>query len=162
MESGEKKRCIGCYLMHDGKVLLLRKSIVGKKHDNQWGIIAGEMKSREPPIVALHREVREEAGIFLSFVGFPIELVYNHAPLRKRETFVQTFFSYKGILESETNQKIETFHAFQCTIIGQRRNPSVRLSKEHQDFTWAPPRIAITLENLIEDERRNMKKIFGL
>jgi 8-oxo-dGTP pyrophosphatase MutT (NUDIX family) len=122
-----KMQCVGCYLEHEGEILLLQKWDNHQYYPSKWGVVAGKIDFQEPPRAAIAREIREEAGYAVA-PGLLCEL--NKLPV------IHPHFSF-------------FYHLFRLEISGDR--PQIRLSPEHCSFQWLAPRLAMGLD-LIEDE----------
>jgi 8-oxo-dGTP diphosphatase len=62
-----------CYIVHNSKVLL-------RMHD-KYGILlppGGHVELDEDPIQAITREVREETGLDIELIGYPVQGFHNH------------------------------------------------------------------------------------
>lgn len=130
-------RCVGCYLEHEGEVLLLKKPDDHAYYPRKWGVVAGKIDVGEPPLAAVKRELLEEIG-------------YRATSWQLRELarlpVIHPHFSF-------------LYYLFGLKIKGPR--PEIRLSAEHQDSRWLAPALAVGLD-LIEDEAEVMARLFGL
>ncbi|NTW22580.1 NUDIX domain-containing protein [Candidatus Falkowbacteria bacterium] len=120
-------RCVGCYLEHEGEILLLQKQGEHLYYPGKWGVVAGKVDPKEEPSVAIVREIQEEIGYEITpdVLGKPSEIPVIHP-----------HFHFLYFL-------------FHLSIIGER--PQIRLSSEHCHFQWLAPELAVSLD-LIEDE----------
>lgn len=96
----------------EGRVLLLRRSTASKHNSGKWEFPGGKNDSGEEMEVTLHREVAEETGLTIE-LGRVL-----------------------GAAESAlTDRRIAYLF-----LEGRRLAGSVRLSEEHDAFTWVPRR----------------------
>lgn len=106
-----KASIAACYLEHEGKILLLRRSI-GKKEGGLWGVPAGKIEKGETPLQAALRELNEETAIAASPDDFhPLGILYIQKP----------DIDY-------------TYHLFRLPLSNR---PDVQLNNENDDYTWA-------------------------
>lgn len=97
-----------CYLEHEGKLLLLRRS----GNEAFWAVPGGKMEKDESPLQAVIRELKEEIDIDVVASELqPLGCLYFRKP------------------------EIDfPFHMFRLVL---SKRPEIRLNSEHNDFIWA-------------------------
>lgn len=127
---------VGCYVEHDGRILLLRR-LPGKSAGDSWGLPAGKAESGETMPQAMARELREETGIVAEKGALtPHEEWYVQHPSRQ---FI--------------------FHTYSLPFSDE---PSVSLHPdEHHEFRWMTPRDALDLP-LVPDQDECIRIRYGL
>lgn len=111
----------GCFLIYEGKTLLLKRTMTNKLHPETWSIPGGKKEQNESIREGLIREIFEETGISLEIDG-PKEV----AKLFIEENGVQFIFDmyFYELLEK----------------------PEVILSeREHSDWCWIEAEKAFSL-----------------
>lgn len=98
-----------CYLEIDNRLLLLQRPN-GKFDPEKWGVPAGKLENTETPENAAKRELWEETGISSTQI----------------ESLGSLYIRKPGI--------DYIYHLFKVQI---DHMPQVRLSDEHQSYTWA-------------------------
>lgn len=127
---------VGCYVEHDGRILLLRR-LPGKSAGDSWGLPAGKAEPGETMPEAMVRELREETGIVVETDALtPHEEWYVQHPNRQ---FI--FRTYSLPLAEE---------------------PDVSLHPdEHHDYRWVTPREALDLV-LVPDQDACIRTRYGI
>ncbi len=116
----------GCFIEHEGKIVLLHRD-AHRPQGNTWGAPGGKIAKKEDVRMGLQREVQEETGYLINLDEV------NH---------VNTFY----VKYPELNFIYHLFH-YRTT-----QRPEIILnSKEHTDFLWVTPGVALTM-TLIPDE----------
>ncbi|MBX9744984.1 MAG: NUDIX hydrolase [Chlamydiales bacterium] len=100
-----------CYLEKDNRILLLQRA-ANKLEAGKWGVPAGKLEKDEAPLDAAVRELFEETGISIA-----LSQIRSLGPLYIRKPEM----SY-------------IYHLFKVHI---DHIPTVYLSSEHQNYTWA-------------------------
>lgn len=59
----KKRRVVTCFLEHEGKILILKRSGRVGTYRGRWGAVAGYIEEGETPDEAARKEIEEEAGI---------------------------------------------------------------------------------------------------
>ena len=95
----------------DGRILLIQRPSDAARQPSLWDLPGGKMDDGETLRDTLEREVREETGLTVT-VGQPVHICH----FRMRNTWV-------------------TSVTFVCGYAGGE----IRLSDEHEDFTWIEP-----------------------
>lgn len=122
----------GCYIMHDGKILVLLRA----PHDGDcWCSPGGGVDAGETPEAAIVRELMEEVSIII-----PLE----------RMRHVKTYYVRK--------EKDFIYHVFMTSL---ESRPKIKLDDDHVEYRWVTPREALAL-NLIADEDECVKETFGI
>jgi ADP-ribose pyrophosphatase YjhB (NUDIX family) len=103
----------------DNQVLMIRT----QKWSNLWGIPGGKIKSGEPSVEALRREIKEETGLDVGEIMF----VMAQDCIRSREFYREAHF----VLLNYT-----------CRVEGR---PAVKLNEEAQAFRWTAPAEALAM-----------------
>jgi len=101
-----------CYIEIDDKLLLLRRAS-GKLEEHSWGVPGGKIEKEETPKEAAIRELFEETGIHK-------ELICNTHSL--------------GAIYIRKPEVDYIYHLFGMDLLHQ---PTISLSNEHIDYTWA-------------------------
>lgn len=106
------------FIMHDGKVLVLRESAKYQDGTNigKYDLVGGKVNPGEHFLDALKREVREETGLTVT-IGRPF--------------FVN---EWRPMVKGEELQIVGIF--FEC----KAETTDVRLSADHDDYQWVDPR----------------------
>jgi 8-oxo-dGTP diphosphatase len=100
---------VKCFVVSDGRLLLLKRSKKTKHRPGAWDIPGGRLEPGENPFEGLERETMEETGIKTEMV----------APL------------YVDYFRREDGQQI-TMIVFLC----KARSTDVILSEEHDEYVW--------------------------
>jgi 8-oxo-dGTP pyrophosphatase MutT (NUDIX family) len=129
--------CIGCYLEYRDRILMLQKRDDHPFYPGQWGVVAGKMRGSEREREALKRECAEETGNIVEAHHFDYlkDYLVVHPHLR---------FSYSLYRLNLSNGL-----------------PEIRLSSEHQAYSWVKPIHALDLD-LIPDEVDVIREIYCL
>lgn len=101
-----------CYIEIENKLLLLQRAATNLE-SGKWGVPAGKLEKNETPKNAAVRELFEETGIRIN---------------------ASTQIQLLGSLFMRKPEIDYTYHLFQVQIVDF---PLIRLSHEHQNFTWA-------------------------
>ncbi|MBI4433372.1 NUDIX domain-containing protein [Candidatus Uhrbacteria bacterium] len=99
------------FLVHDGRVLLLRRRPNDVHQPGAWDIPGGRLAPGESPFVGLAREIREEVGIAAT-VDLPLD--------------VHHFTRQDG--------QVITMLVFLC----HPQSTNIVLSEEHTEYQWVP------------------------
>src|SRR5690242_16173700 len=103
---------VGCYIEIDGRLLLLQYAAQKKIHRNKWDVPGGMLEENETPMQGALRELFEETGIAAEQLADISHVLTLY--IRGKKDYI--------------------FHQFKCEM---QAIPSVYLSSEHQNFTWA-------------------------
>ncbi len=110
------RNVVTCFLRHESKVLLLKRSRDVRTHRGKWAGVSGTIESATPVDQAL-TEIREETGLERD----DVRLIGQAAPLD---------------VPDPENDVIWLVHAFLFEI----ENPTkVRLDWEHTECRWVDP-----------------------
>ena len=104
----------------DGRLLMLRRSPSKDHAPGEWEPGSGRVESGETPVVAVHREAREETGLEVEILGV-----------------VDTFHYYRGAAREEAIGIV-----FHCRPAGG----ALCLSAEHDAADWIPVQRLATLQ----------------
>lgn len=127
---------VGCYLEHEGEILLLRR-LPHKSSGDTWGLPAGKAEAGESPAQAMVREMREETGIAIREEDLvPHEVWYVEHPGRQ---FI--FRTYSLALPERLAVKLHP--------------------DEHHDYRWVAPSEALALP-LVPDQDECIRTRYGL
>lgn len=116
-------------LLHDGKMLILRRAENSKTRANQWDLPGGNSEwptettgvIRDMHIVDLKREILEETGISATQFATSPRLV-----------------SFETCFEAETNM-YTIIAGWEISINHTFTQESVQLSDEHSEYRWINP-----------------------
>ena len=100
-------------LMHQNKILILRKAMDDRNYPGKWGFCSGFVKEFESAEDNVLREIREETGL--------------KAEILKKGDIVQAI--------DEENQKTWIIMPFLCEVDSKE----VKLCHENMDFKWIAP-----------------------
>lgn len=117
MNNNKKKiRVITVFLMHEGKVLILRRSDKVRTMKHRWAGISGYIEGNENVLERAYKEVSEETG----FSSKEIELVKTAEPLEVPDKELDTLW-------------IVHPHLFKTS------STDVKLDWEHDQYRWIEP-----------------------
>ncbi|MEI8361454.1 MAG: NUDIX domain-containing protein [bacterium] len=119
--------CVGCYIVNNGRILLLKKLDSHELYPGKWGVVAGKKRVGESIFKAMEREVLEETCLSI-----------KNSPYRHISTYRVVHPGLKFF-----------YHVFLLELLG--KEPPVLISPEHQAHMWSLPCQA-TSYDLIEDE----------
>ena len=123
-----KYDAVGCYIEHNGDILMLHRAKSDGIEPNKWGIPAGKLEDNESAIEGMIREIQEETGINTT----PEQLQYMD----------HWFVEYPEV--------DFIFHEFKLEL---NYKPKITLNpKEHQNYKWTTPRDAVRMK-LVRDAR---------
>lgn len=126
---------VGCYVMNDGKFLMLRRH-AHKTSGNAWGLPAGKRNADETIEQAMQRELQEETGIEI-----PEENL--------------RYFDYVSVRHEGHDFHYHMF-SVGCDVV-----PEVRLSpSEHQAFRWVTAEDALLMP-LVHDQDECVQIFFS-
>jgi 8-oxo-dGTP diphosphatase len=122
-------------IVHNGKLLIVKRSTDDEVGAGTWECVGGQIEFGENLEDALIREVKEEVSLAITVD----QLIYA--------TTFQTSSMRQVVILS---------------YICEPKTTNVILSKEHNDYCWAPKSITKTLlaPNILEDFNKN--KVFDL
>lgn len=127
---------VGCYLEHEGEILLLRR-LPHKSSGDTWGLPAGKAEPGESWEQAMVREIREETGIEAHEEELvPHETWYVEHPQRK--------FVYRTYSLSLPSKPEVTLHP-----------------DEHHEFRWVTPHESLSLP-LVPDQDECIRTRYGI
>lgn len=112
-------------LVHDGKLLMLRRSESDVRRPLEWDLPGGIREPNEGLIESLKREVREECGL----ESKDLTPVYTKTELREW-------------IDKQTNQK-HIMNVVYIFYIGHTDSEDVNLSEEHIEFQWEELEMAL-------------------
>lgn len=98
-------------IIHDGKILLLKKIQPSADGFGNWELPGGGMEYHEGPDEALIREIREETGLELA--SYHISATFH---------VIRPQLEIVGL-------------SYRCTPV----NTAVKLSNEHETYCWVEP-----------------------
>lgn len=111
-------------VMHEGKMLLLKRSKTDVRRPLQWDLPGGLLDPGEDLIEGVSREVQEEAGLTLN------------SP--------KVVFSQNGIREWKDTDGAHKTNNVWIYYAGKVTNDDVTLSFEHSEYVW------VTIQDAIE------------
>jgi 8-oxo-dGTP pyrophosphatase MutT (NUDIX family) len=130
-----KFEATGCYLIHDGKVLFMKRDEPDVE-ESKWSSPGGTVDNNDSAIDTVTREIWEEAGLKIDKNKLIfVEKTYVIYP---KYTFVYHIFKY--FLD---------------------KKPEIKLSKEHSEYQWLTPEDGLKLD-LILDEDYCIKRAFNI
>ena len=128
-----KVKVVGCFLEHDGRFLILRRS-PEVNQGGEWGLPSGHVEPGETEADAVVREIREETGF-----SIPVEkLKFLKEVLIDYPGRIIDFFAYRVDLES----KIEV----------------ILNSKDHQAHAWTTVKECYARNDLINGVHELLEK----
>jgi 8-oxo-dGTP pyrophosphatase MutT (NUDIX family) len=127
----------GCYVVHDGNILFLKRLETDDDCQDMWGTPGGKIEN-ETPKENILREIEEETGIKIDKDNKNLEYVMKTFVIYPKFQFIYHIFKYKS-----------------NTI------PKIILSEEHSEFKWLKPKDALKL-NLVPDEDWCIKQVFSI
>lgn len=104
------KKAVVVFLMHNGKLLILKRSARVRSFQGKWGAVGGYLEPGNLPLVQAYIEVSEETGLLAE----QLKLVRVGRPKH-----VGDFLVYPFLLESATDK--------------------VKIDWEHTEFRWINP-----------------------
>lgn len=114
MKNMKKSEVVTCFLEHDGKILILKRSESVGSYRGKWGAVAGYVEEGESADEAAFKEIREETGIE------DAELVAKGEPFEFTD-------SELGV--------VWVVHPYRFKVKTNR----VRVSWEHVEWRWIRP-----------------------
>jgi 8-oxo-dGTP pyrophosphatase MutT (NUDIX family) len=105
---------VTCFLMHNDKILILKRSQEVRTHKNKWAGVSGYIEPDETPEITAIKEIREETGLDKD----EIELITKGEPL-----YVQ-----------DGNQ-VWIVHPFLYSI----QTSKITIDWEHVKYRWIDP-----------------------
>ena len=114
--SKKKSRVVTVFLMHEGKVLILRRSDKVRTMKHKWAGISGYIEGNENVLERAYKEICEETG----FSSKEIELVKTAEPLEVPDKELDTLW-------------IVHPHLFKTM------RTAVKLDWEHDQYRWIEP-----------------------
>ncbi len=127
---------VSCYVEHNGRILLLHRQSQ-KPEGNRWGLPAGKIDEGESELEAMIREIKEETGQEFS----PEALEYLDKVYVKYPEYHFLYHMFRVKLEEEL--------------------PVSLSPKEHQDFQWLEPELALQLD-LVRDLDECLKLSYNI
>ncbi len=126
-----------CFVIHDGKILLLHRQDTDNLQPNVWGLPAGKREEGESIQEGIIREIQEETGLTIHNKDITF-----HTSLHVR--YPEYDFLYHSFSTSYTER------------------PEIILSpSEHKDYTWVAPQEALKMK-LITDLDACIKLYFKI
>lgn len=120
-----KVRVVTVFLMHDGKVLILRRSTKVRTMQHKWAGISGYVEGDEDTLERVYREIREETGLTNDMV----ELVRTADPLEVPDKERDTLW-------------IVHPHLFRTSSV------DIKLDWEHDEYRWIEPRDIVNYDTV--------------
>lgn len=120
-----RRDVVTCFLEHEGRVLVLRRSGQVRTHQGRWAGVSGYLEAATP-LEQAYRELREEVGLGPD----DVELVAQGEPLD---------------IPDPSNSTLWRVHPFRFLLRDPRK---VRLDWEHTESRWVRPEEIATLETV--------------
>lgn len=128
---------VSCFMIHDGKILLLHRLDSDDMQPDVWGLPAGKREVDETMQTGILREVQEETG-----------LVVSEQEMKFHESLYVRYPEYDFV-----------YHAFSTSY---EEKPKITLSPaEHKDYRWVTPQEALQMK-LILDLDECIKRYFKI
>ena len=108
-----EKEVVGGFIMHKGKILLLKRS-PSHSHGNEWGVVSGFIEKGETSYQATLREIFEEVSIE------PKEL---------------KLIKEASIIKIQEEDTLWIVHPF----LFETNSDKIKLEKEHEEYRWISP-----------------------
>lgn len=127
-----RKHVVTCFLEHNRKILIMKRSQLVRTYRGKWGAVAGYVEPGETPEQTAFKEIREETGLS------NVELVKRGEPYEFHDRTV-------GV--------IWIIHPFRF----RTPTPHIRLDWEHEEARWVLPEELPTYDtvpHLIESWQR--------
>ena len=113
----EERHIVTCFLEHEGKIPLLRRSQLVGTYKGKWACVSGYIEKGNTPYQQALEEMREEAGLGEE----DVELVKEGEPLEA--------------IDDELNRKW-VVHPFRFRVI---RPEKIAIDWEHTELKWIAP-----------------------
>jgi ADP-ribose pyrophosphatase YjhB (NUDIX family) len=131
----EERHVVTCFLEHEGKIPLFRRSEKVGTYKGKWAGVSGYIEEGNTPLMQALEEIREETGLSEK----DIELVKQGEPLE--------------VIDEELNRKW-VVHPFRFRVQSPNK---IRIDWEHTEMKWIEPEEIgkyETVPNLIETWER--------
>src|SRR4030042_4724736 len=112
-------KVVSCLLIHEGKLLILKRSLKVRTYKEFWGAVAGYIEPDEEPYETAVKEIREEVGLGTD----DIHLVKQGNPV-----------TITDVYEGEQYEWI--IHPFVFTV---EKKEKMHIDWEHSEYQWIPP-----------------------
>jgi 8-oxo-dGTP pyrophosphatase MutT (NUDIX family) len=112
-------RVVSCLLVHNGKLLILKRSTKVKTYKEYWGAVAGYIEPNEQPYETAVKEIGEEAGLGTK----DITLIVQAEPVTINDV-------YDGV------QYQWVIYPF---IFRVTNDSKVHIDWEHSEYQWISP-----------------------
>ncbi len=109
-------QAVTCVLMHQGKVLLLRRSDRVRTYKGLWGGVAGYVEPGEQPLQTAYKELREETGLTPDLV----RLVAQAEPIAFTDVYQGERYDW-------------TIHPFLFELL---KDKNLKIDWEHSEYRW--------------------------
>jgi len=113
----DKRHVVTCFLEHDGKVMILRRSERVGTYRGKWAGFSGYIEKETSPLAQACIEMKEEAGLDAD----DVELVKEGQPLE--------------VVDSELNRKW-IVHPFRFRVLMPQK---IKIDWEHTEAKWIDP-----------------------
>ena len=97
---------VTCLLVHNGKLLLLKRSNRVRTYKGQWGGVAGYIEPGETPLETAYKEIKEEAG----FTQDEVLLLTEAKPVAFKDTYrgeTYDWVVHPYVFEVEKKEKLD-------------------------------------------------------
>jgi ADP-ribose pyrophosphatase YjhB (NUDIX family) len=111
-----ERSVVACFLRHDGKICLLKRSQAVGSARGQWHCVSGFLEPGVGPLDQAFAEIDEETGL----VGEALRLVCAPNPIR---------------IERPAQGWVWVIHPF----LFDAATPELRLDWEHEEYRWVEP-----------------------
>lgn len=122
----EERHVVTCFLVHEGKVALLRRSSQVGTYQGRWAGVSGYLEQDATPYAQALQELREETGLSGSDIK-----------LKKEGEILE-------VVDEELGRKW-IVHPFRFELAHPQK---IKLDWEHQELRWVEPKEISSLQTV--------------